>query len=80
MKRLPLLVLVLVAIGFGAQALYGSGGEPGPPCDPDPNVQCLHVADPVTCIKPGEGWKTYGNPCYAMKDCALVHTCRSLED
>lgn len=76
MKKLVLATFMLAVAGFGCHTLLASGGEPGPPCEVDPNLQCLHYVDPVTCVKPGEGWKDYGNPCYALKDCALMNTCR----
>lgn len=76
MKRLLLGVILIAVIALGAGALYASGGEPGPPCDPDPTIQCLDYVRPVVCVKPGEGWKWYSNACRAWKDCALMWTCR----
>jgi hypothetical protein len=79
MKRLLLTLslgaaLVLGASSFGARPI----GTMGPPCYTDPNLQCLDYVDPVICVKSGEGWKTYSNACYALKDCALMRTCRPI--
>jgi hypothetical protein len=76
-KNAVLAVLGLAAVVLAAHALYAAYGEPGPPCDIDPNIHCLDYVDPVECIKPGEGWKTYSNACYAFKDCVIGATCRS---
>lgn len=76
-KRTLALVLGLVMV-FGAFSVcLGDPLRARPRCQPDPLVQCLDYMDPVICVRPGEGWKTYANACYAMKDCALMHTCRA---
>jgi hypothetical protein len=72
---IALLLGLVMALGAFSLCL-GSPDEPGPRCDPDPLVQCLDYVDPVSCVKPGVGRKTYSNACYAMKDCALMRTCR----
>jgi hypothetical protein len=74
-KKLAILLLGLAAVALAAHTLWAADGEPGPPCNVDPNLQCLDYVDPVTCVKPGEGWKTYSNACYAFKDCAIGATC-----
>lgn len=79
MRRIAVATILVSVIALGAFSLcLGAGGEPGPPCEPDPLLQCLQVWDPVECVKPGQGWKLYSNACFAMKDCALTHTCRSV--
>lgn len=77
MKKLALAALALAVVCLGAHALFAApGGDPGPSCYVDPNLQCLDYVDPVVCIKPGEGPKWYANACYALKDCALTRTCQ----
>jgi hypothetical protein len=81
MKRTTLAVLLVSVIALGTFTLcLGSGGEPGPPCEPDPLIQCMNIWDPVECVKPGDGWKIYSNACWADKDCANMKTCRRLAD
>lgn len=81
MKRFALGLLLVSVIALGTFTLsLGAGGEPGPPCNPDPLIQCTNIYVPVECVKPGEGWKLYSNACYADKDCAIMQTCRSLGD
>jgi hypothetical protein len=65
----------VMVLGVYSLCTGAPGGEPGRPCIVDPNLQCLMYYDPVICIKPGEGWKTYSNDCFALKDCALMRTC-----
>ena len=77
MKRITLVLILGTVMILGVYSLSsGAPGAPGPPCVVDPNLQCLMYVDPVTCVKPGVGWKTYSNACFAMKDCALMRTCR----
>jgi hypothetical protein len=77
MKKIVLAVALGTVMVLGVHSLStgAPGGVPGQPCVVDPNIQCLMYVDPVTCIKPGYGWKTYSNACFAMKDCALMRTC-----
>ena len=49
-------------------ALTGSMGaiSHAAPCEPDPNVICPAIYDPVTC----SNGVTYSNSCFAAADCA----------
>lgn len=75
-RKLAVASVLAVVWGIGALSLSVEAFPPGPPCPVDPNIQCLDYVDPVFCLKPGEGWRTYSNACYAAKDCARF--CRPL--
>ena len=68
MRKVVLFVILLAVIGLGTHALVASGGDAGPPCDPDPNLQCLNYVDPVVCTvicKGGPQQQTFTNQCFA---------------
>jgi hypothetical protein len=70
MKRTFVSLFVVAVVVFGAfQLLVATSAEAARPC-PAPPIPCLDYWDPVYCFKPGEGWKTYSNPCYASQACA----------
>lgn len=70
MRRTLTAVVLVAAFALGLASLLATGeAEAARPC-PDIGPPCLDLYDPVRCFKPGEGWKTYSNDCYAHKDCA----------
>lgn len=69
-QKVAVAIVLAVVWAIGAFSLSSRAFPPGPPCPSDPNLQCLDYVDPVFCLKPGEGWRTYSNRCYAIKDCA----------
>jgi hypothetical protein len=76
MRRSLITLSLAAAFLLGAASLWSaSNASAARPC-PDFGIPCLDYYDPVRCFKPGEGWKTYSNECYAHRDCAI--RCRSL--